>query len=50
MVMENKIHKIKPDKLTEGFMKLMTDMGATFVDVTPKKNKAHKKNQAKLKD
>lgn len=32
--------KVKRDKLAEGFMKLMTDMGATFVDVTLKKKKS----------
>lgn len=31
--------KVKKDKLTEGFIKLMTDMGATFVDVTSQKKK-----------
>lgn len=34
--------KIKNDKLTEGFMKLMTDMGATFIDATPNKKKPRK--------
>lgn len=47
--MGNKIHKIKTDKLTEGFMKLMTDMGATFIDVTPQEKKVNKRNQTKLK-
>lgn len=47
--MGDEIYKIKTDTLAEGFMKLMTDMGATFIDVTPQENKADKKNQAKLK-
>lgn len=34
--------KVKNDKLTEGFIKLMTDMGATFIDVTPKRKKKPK--------
>lgn len=34
--------KVKEDKLTKGFMKLMTDMGATFIDVTPKKKHSRK--------
>ena len=34
---EINIMKNKTDKLTKGFEKLMTDMGATFVDVTPEK-------------
>lgn len=36
--------KVKKDKLTEGFMKLMTDMGAVFIDVTLEK-KAKKLKQ-----
>ncbi len=28
----------KKDKLTEAFVKIMNDMGVTFVDVTPKDN------------
>ncbi len=39
--------KKKKNKLTEVFEKLMTDMGATFVDVTPKKKKPKKKNRIK---
>ncbi len=34
--------KMKNQKLAEEFMKLMTDMGATFIDVTPKKKKPRK--------
>lgn len=41
--MRNKIHKIKTDKLTAEFMKLMADMGATFIDVTPQQKKVNKK-------
>ena len=36
--------KKKKDRLTEVFEKLMTDMGATFVDATPKKKKPNKKS------
>ncbi len=36
--------KMKNQKLAEDFMKLMTDMGATFIDVTPKKKKKIRKN------
>lgn len=41
--------KLKNDKLTEGFIKLMTDMGATFIDVTPKKKKSGKNYLPKAK-
>lgn len=34
--------KVKRDKLAEDFMKLMIDMGATFIDATPKKKKIRK--------
>ncbi len=37
--------KKRKDKLTEGFEKLMNDIGVTFIDVTPKKKKPDKKNQ-----
>lgn len=44
--------KLKNQKLAEDFMKFMTDMGATFIDVTPKKKKPRKnylpKSQKKL--
>lgn len=36
--------KMKNQKLAEDFMKFMTDMGATFIDVTPKKDKRLKKS------
>jgi len=34
--------KIKNEKLTKAFEKLMTDMGVTIIDVTPKKKKPKK--------
>ncbi|MDO8570765.1 MAG: hypothetical protein Q7R97_04240 [Candidatus Daviesbacteria bacterium] len=41
--------KVKEDKLTKEFMKLMADMGATFIDVTPKKKKPKKNYLPKIK-
>lgn len=40
---------MKNDKLTRAFEKLMTDMGATFIDVTPKKKKSGKNYLPKIK-
>ena len=39
--------KKKKNKLTEAFEKLMTDMGVTFVDVTPEKKRPNKKKHEK---
>lgn len=40
---KNKTKTKKKDRLAEYFMKFMTDMGATFVDVTPQNKKQGKK-------
>ncbi len=37
MIENKKINRMKKkDKLTEAFVKIMTDMGVTFIDATPK--------------
>ena len=41
--------KIKNQKLTEAFEKLMNDMGVTFIDVTPKEKRPRKNYLPKIK-